>query len=1131
MADPERRIHLRLLAAPRLELPGGTVQRLAPKDAALLALLALEGATERSHAAALLWPQVDTETARSNLRQRLFRLRRSAGTDLVTPGELLQLTPAAVHDLSDPAPALEADAQLLVGELLGGMNFDAEEALTEWLARARRRWAQQRADALARLADAAEAREQIANALRWAERLAADEPLQEHATRRVMRLHYRRGDRSAAVAAYERLKVALDDALGETPSEETRRLADLIDAGDAALPVASAPPPVSILRPPRLVGREEVIEALREAGAQGRIAVLRGAAGMGKSRVLEDLAASSPAVVRVHCSAADGHLPWASLTRLIAALLTSRVGGGADHGGAASPCVTGLPAWVSQEFARLLPDVAVGERALEPGAALPVGSIQALRLLRAVEHLLGAVGPLTLCVDDLHRADEATLRMLPALCEVPGPAWVLALRPDPCSEALRAWCEPLTAERLAVVDLAPLTRVQVERLLASLDLPARLVEPAWVAALHAHVQGHPMHLLETLQALLRAPARLGLPGSGVALPVPAGLARLVDERLAALSAVALRLARLAALAAEDLTVDLAAQVLECHPLDLVEALGELEAQHVLHELRFVHDLVAESVRRALPEAIRRWLHRALGEALPQTASPAQTARRAAHREAGGDAAEAARDYARAADLARTLGRLADEARWWARAIDLALATGQPRWAGDLLERLIIVTREVAGPAAAATVAERMLGLVDNDRHRAIARKEIGVCHMYASRFDPALQELAKAVELARAAGDEHQVQHATYLGIVAGAQIHGVRQAADRLEALRPWAEQLADADLRQAWQADLAILLDQSDRRQRAGELFEQVIAYFDQHQDGANACDVRTMLGRSRVVLGRLDDAEALLGTAVRTRRALGGSGHGVDLLNLARVQCEQGRYLAALTALDEEVLARYDAGSAVGASMRQNVARIYHHLGQPHRARQALPEVVDAAPFHVRAQQAWLQSLWVDGVAGRRAWLERALACFDGCDLPFARLPIEFDHLAAQEGDTPLQRCQALLAECEEREMPAVAQLGRLRWAGMLLQRGRLAQARELLCRALDTLAAVHPIGVYLPEFHDLGLQLARRLDDPALASRCVDAARHWILEHALPDVPLDFQTSFLHANPVNVRLLNPGLVTPR
>ena len=73
---------LQLLAAPALVRPDATVVPLERKDAALLALLAFDGPTSRSRAAALLWPDADADKARNSLRQRLFRLRRAAGTDL-----------------------------------------------------------------------------------------------------------------------------------------------------------------------------------------------------------------------------------------------------------------------------------------------------------------------------------------------------------------------------------------------------------------------------------------------------------------------------------------------------------------------------------------------------------------------------------------------------------------------------------------------------------------------------------------------------------------------------------------------------------------------------------------------------------------------------------------------------------------------------------------------------------------------------------------------------------------------------------------------------------------------------------------------------------------------------------------
>jgi DNA-binding SARP family transcriptional activator len=54
---------LRLLAVPALVLPAGDLAALERKDAALLALLALDGPLLRARAAALLWPDADTHNS------------------------------------------------------------------------------------------------------------------------------------------------------------------------------------------------------------------------------------------------------------------------------------------------------------------------------------------------------------------------------------------------------------------------------------------------------------------------------------------------------------------------------------------------------------------------------------------------------------------------------------------------------------------------------------------------------------------------------------------------------------------------------------------------------------------------------------------------------------------------------------------------------------------------------------------------------------------------------------------------------------------------------------------------------------------------------------------------------------
>ncbi|HEX3142234.1 MAG TPA: hypothetical protein VHQ87_19405, partial [Rhizobacter sp.] len=94
-------MHLELAAIPCLVVPDGRVIPLGPRDGALLAWLALEGPTPRARLAQLLWPESEPEAARNALRQRLFHLRRAAGTDLVVGSHTLALAEGIAHDLLD----------------------------------------------------------------------------------------------------------------------------------------------------------------------------------------------------------------------------------------------------------------------------------------------------------------------------------------------------------------------------------------------------------------------------------------------------------------------------------------------------------------------------------------------------------------------------------------------------------------------------------------------------------------------------------------------------------------------------------------------------------------------------------------------------------------------------------------------------------------------------------------------------------------------------------------------------------------------------------------------------------------------------------------------------------------------
>src|SRR5262249_13042499 len=157
---------------------------------------------------------------------------------------------------------------------------------------------------------------QLGEAIALAERRVALAPLEEHAYQQLMQLHYLRGDRAAAIAAFEHCERMLKHELGARPGAETLALLKLVEsAASAPGPITAKPTPPSILKPPRLIGRERELAALSAACDAGSIPLVLGAAGLGKSRLLAEWAAHLEDQVAIRARPGDSAAPYALLAR------------------------------------------------------------------------------------------------------------------------------------------------------------------------------------------------------------------------------------------------------------------------------------------------------------------------------------------------------------------------------------------------------------------------------------------------------------------------------------------------------------------------------------------------------------------------------------------------------------------------------------------------------------------------------------------------------------------------------------------------------------------------------------------------------------------------------------------------
>ncbi len=223
-----------------------------PKRVALLAYVALEapgGFVTRERIMSVLWPDSDTSRARQSLRNALYQIRQSAGSELLTNRGSVDVgvNPALLFVDAVALRAAVAEERfrdavdLYGGPFLSGFHVDDAPAFDEWAEHARFAI---RADALRAFREAAHVREgsgdiEAARALlRRAQEIA---PADEEILRHRLLILAGQGNRAAAVAEGEAWIETLRSSLQIDPSEQTLRLMRDLRSGRSA---DDAPPSV-----------------------------------------------------------------------------------------------------------------------------------------------------------------------------------------------------------------------------------------------------------------------------------------------------------------------------------------------------------------------------------------------------------------------------------------------------------------------------------------------------------------------------------------------------------------------------------------------------------------------------------------------------------------------------------------------------------------------------------------------------------------------------------------------------------------------------------------------------------------------------------------------------------------------
>ena len=737
-------VEVALLGPLAVSVDGVDATPTAPKERMLLALLAV-------HAGAVVpdeqlvdavWPELDLVRGRRVLQVRVTALRklleRAGAADLILKrgsGYALQSPPvqldvrrfdAAVrgaHELADQGDhdrAAEVLRQAL-GLWRGEALVDVDGCLTLEAEAARLRELRVGALELRIRADLSCGRHR--SVVAELESLTATHPYREPLWELTALALYRCGRQVDALRVCGDLKRSLRDDLGLDPGPALRRLEQLIleqssdlEAPVTGRPVAALPALLQQACTDPLVARQDELTALARVAASAaearepRLTIVRGEAGIGKSRLVAEAAAVMAAGgVTVLAGRCDED-PLASFQPFREALRAAR-----PH---LEPALRSLAPAERAELGRL-------DASLGGGRQVPADGDR-FQLFEAVAALLRALAehrPVAVVIEDLHWADRSTHRLLAHLVNHPacgGVALIATTRPDGgTAPSPELWRSP---ERVAQVPLVALSEAETDGLVRSLlqgETPDQVTR-----AVHRASGGNPLYARE----ILRHVGESGDLSLTRVLAVPPELETIILRRTERLGDATARMLATAAVLGSTFDVALLSAVGE-QPIKVVlEALEPAATAGLLLEsgadsFTFGHAVVREALYRSNLAARRIRLHACAAEHLERT-RPTHLAEAAEHLRAAGELISPA-------DLLRVLTGAAEQAfsavaydeavQLFGLALDAGSAAGL---APDELARLQL-RRAIASEAAGDPAGK------DAIRTAALAASEAGNAELFA----------------------------------------------------------------------------------------------------------------------------------------------------------------------------------------------------------------------------------------------------------------------------------------------------------------------------------------------------------------------------------------------------------------
>ncbi len=668
-------LKIRLLGPPEIQRDESSVKINRRKSRAVLYYIAAQTqAVTRGQLLEMFWIDLPRPQALQTLRATLYGLRQALGEDLLVMEEQIQLQLNVDVDarrfqtgLKSLPPELNDLASLLElyrGDLLEGFFLPDSQAFEDWLTIEREHFRRLAIRGLSSLSRRYEEVGDFHNALTALDRALAFDSLQEDIHRERIRVLYLSGDRTGAIRQYDYLRRLLDEEMGVPPMKETRDLYDDL-INDRLVPqVKPLQQPILIgTRPQKLqkagglipfTGRQMELDLLREKLIPGRLVLIDGEPGVGKTRLAQEyLKISGALIIAAKGRELEHMIPYLPLREGLRSLSTL-----SEWPQILQSIQAGLlPVWW-RELIRLVPGLA-GQKAI---SSLDDQEPDAARLFEAVHQflrLVAAKSPVLIFLDDMQWADSASLGLLGYLVrqeDMANTTFLATTRsilPGSVEEGLVQ-----TLDRQGRLEQIHLGRLNM----AEISAIAQSISPTYVYPfaewLQRNSEGNPFILNELIRHLertdiLKPGGQVDLSALSASPLVPKSVYLLIQSRLGRLSDQARRFLDAAVAAGRDFDLDIVARAAALSDEAAMNAASELENAGLIQSgtglyYSFDHSLTMEVAYQLVGEPRHRMMHRRIAEALEASLTQPKLEEKAAEIAAHfleGNAAQRAAPYA------------------------------------------------------------------------------------------------------------------------------------------------------------------------------------------------------------------------------------------------------------------------------------------------------------------------------------------------------------------------------------------------------------------------------------------------------------------------------------------------------